>query len=136
MKRTRRRPPYKPDGRANFPARGRSGVYLIHDDDGRIVYVGFGRKDVYKALYRHFQQWNDSSGRTRTTFDRDASTVRVVYTANARQAERLERALILKHRPEGNPDKMEQHELTDALDALADAAMRSPFAKREEDAPF
>ena len=136
MNRTRRRPPYKPDGRTNFPARGRSGVYLIHDDDGRIVYVGFGRKDVYKALYRHFQQWNDGTGRERTTFDRDAHTVRMVYTPNWKQAERLERALILRHRPEGNPDKMEQHEFTDSLRALADAAMSSPFARTDEDAPF
>lgn len=136
MKRTRRRPPYKPDGRTNFPLRGRSGVYLIHDDDGRIVYVGYGRRDVYKALYRHFQEWNDSSGRTRTTFDRDTHTVRVVYTRDARQAERLERALILRHRPEGNPDKMEAHELTDALDALADAAMTAGFMRYDDPAPF
>lgn len=134
MNRTRRRPPYKPDGRTNFPRRNVPGVYLIHDSKGELVYVGYGAKDAYKPLYRHFQQWNDRT-RQRTTFSKRTHTVRVIYTVTAKQAARLERALILKHQPKGNPDKLQQHEFTEALADLAARAEGSPFAPVEF-APF
>lgn len=103
-------------------------VYLIFDDENppRIAYVGHGKKDAYKSLYRHFQTWNDRT-RDRSTFDRDTHTVRVIYTRTAAQAERLERALILKHQPYGNPDKLKGYKLTPALEAIADAAEVAPF---------
>lgn len=134
MKRTRRRPPYKPDGRTNFPVRDVPGVYIIFDKNERITYVGYGSKEVYKPLYRHFQVWNDRT-RERTTFPR-SYTVRVIYTRTAAQAARLERALIVKHRPPGNPNKLEQYELTTAMEQLAESGENAPFLPSGEDAPF
>ena len=133
MKRTRRRHPYKPDGRTNFPVRNVPGVYLIFDERERIAYVGYG-KEVYKPLYRHFQVWNDHT-RPRHVFPR-SWTVRVIYTRTKAQAERLERALILKHRPRRNLNKLEGYELTDTLRELATKAENSPWAASNDPAPF
>ena len=58
MKKSKWRPPYTKDGKTNFPLRKKSGVYLIKKKDlGSIVYVGFSGSDLYKTMYRHFQQW-------------------------------------------------------------------------------
>lgn len=134
MKRTRRRRPYTREGRTSFPARNQPGAYLIHDQRGHIVYVGMGAEDVYKALYRHFQTWNDKT-RERVTFPR-SFTVRVVYTKTPAWARKLERALILKHRPSGNPNKLEQYELTDALARVAERADNADWMPSTEAAPF
>lgn len=64
MKRTRLKPPYNDEGRTNFPARHVPGCYLIYRDgawDRQLRYVGMSASDVYKALYRHFQVWNDKA---------------------------------------------------------------------------
>lgn len=135
MKRTRRRRPYSDGGRTSFPLRRVPGVYLIYDDQGGLVYVGYGAKEAYKPLYRHFQVWNDKT-RVRTTFDRDTHTVRIIYTRTAAQAARLERALIIKHRPPGNPNKLEQYELGEDLKRIAEAGESAPFMPRAEEAPF
>lgn len=108
---------------------------MIHARDGSVAYIGYGAKDCYKPLYRHFQQWNDRT-RERTTFSRRTHTVRVIYTRTPAQAAKLERALIIKHRPPGNPNKLEQYELTDALKRLAESGENAPFMRREEEAPF
>lgn len=137
--RTRLRPPYKPNGSTSFPARKRSGVYLIHEPGflsegvaSQPVYIGMGGKDVYKALYRHFQTWNDKT-RERVTYGKFAGySVRMIYTATVEQAARLERALILKYQPRDNPDKLQNHTLTAEMKNTATAALRSPI----EDAPF
>lgn len=136
MKRTRLVPPYGASGRTTFPARERTGVYLVFRG-GALHYVGFSGSDVYKALYRHFEQWNDASReRKRATFPRGGTTrVRVVYTDSAEQAARLETALIVRYRPPGNVDKLQAYE-TDAADRrLMEAAARSPFVDLG-DAPF
>lgn len=132
MKRTRRRPPYKPDGRTNFPVKA-PGVYMIHDGP-EPVYIGFG-KNVYRALYRHFQRWDDPK-QVRVTYPKHGHTVRVVYTTDARKAERLERALILKYKPRDNPNKLSNYTLTDTLKNLANAAENAPFTPTGEPAPF
>lgn len=136
MQRTRLVPPYDPNGRTTFPARERSGVYLIFRR-GLLYYVGFSGSDVYKALYRHFEVWNDASrDRARATFPRGGSTrVRVVYTDTSEQAARLETALIVRYRPPGNVDKLQAYE-TDAADRrIMERAARSPFVDLGE-APF
>lgn len=150
MKRTKRQRPYNEDGSTAFPARNVPGVYLIYRDGKKtpfgttapeLRYVGYGGKDVYKALYRHFQQWNDKQSEAgergpRTVYRlRSGYTVRVIYTNTARQARELEKALILKHKPKDNPDKLELYELTEAGEALASEAQSAPFVENLE-APF
>lgn len=135
MKRTRYSPPYR-NGRTQFPDRKQPGVYLIRIA-GELRYVGHSKTDVYKALYRHFQAWNDSSRQQpRVTYtQRQKPSVRVIYTGTAKRAADLERALILKHQPRDNPDKFAAWELDDndrALMTAADSAAWAPLV----DVPF
>jgi hypothetical protein len=146
MKRTRLLKPYKEDGSTTFPARNLPGVYIIYKaggllSDPALKYVGFSARDVYKALYRHFQVWNDKQvnrgerGERVTYSPPGAYRVRVIYTRTAAQARELEKALILKHQPPDNPDKLEGYLLTPAGTTMARQAKDAPFTDNME-APF
>lgn len=58
------------DGKPTFKRRGQSGVYLIYAPDGVLKYVGMSASDIYKACYRHFQEWTDRKIQ-RFTYPRD-----------------------------------------------------------------
>lgn len=147
-RRTRLRPPYNPDGSTAFPARGVPGCYLIYKEHDDVVgvshelrYVGYSASDVYKALYRHFQTWNDKqvdrgerSERTVYSVRKDIR-VRVIYCRTAAQARELEKALILRYRPTDNPDKLALLELTEDGRAMASEAMKADIIT-SDDVPF
>ena len=145
MKRTSLLPPYKADGSTTFPTRRKRGCYLIYRErllgEPKLRYVGYSGVDVYKALYRHFQEWNDKRAdrgerSERITYAPAGSyRVRVVYTRTKAEAVELEQALILKHQPPDNPDKLELYELTKAGRALAQQAEQAPLVYNVE-APF
>src|SRR3989338_8447955 len=104
-------PPYKANGKTNFPeAKARTGVYLIKKND-KLIYIGYSESDLYKTLYRHFQTWNDTNQPERISYKtallRHKFTVRVVFTTKKRAAA-LEKALILKHQPADNKQKYNQ----------------------------
>lgn len=107
IKKFRRQKPYTSDGKTNFRyTNGKSGVYLIYKGD-KIVYVGFSGYNVYKTMYRHFQSWSDAS-QVRVSYNakRKNSPYKVrVVLASPKRAERLEKMLILKHKPKDNPMK-------------------------------
>lgn len=105
------RPPYRSGGRTSYPeTKDRSGVYLIKED-GRLVYVGYSGSNLYRTMYRHFERWRHRSQEVVTYHNRrNAYTVRVVLCTPA-QAARLERALIIRHRPRDNENKYEQYQL-------------------------
>ncbi len=136
MRRTKYLPPYTDSGRTTFPARARPGVYVIKKD-GRLRSIGFSRSDVYKALYRHFQSWNDRSRPDpRVVYmQRAGITVRVIYTDTPAQAGRLERALIVRFQPPDNPTQYLDLQTTAADDALMDRAALADWAP-VEDVPF
>jgi hypothetical protein len=90
-----------------FPARAKAGVYLIKEGKD-IVYIGHSRTDVYKTMYRHFQEWTHREQEV-TTYagqDLDKYTVRVIY-CTAKQAEAAEKYLIKRHKPRDNKYKYE-----------------------------
>lgn len=147
-KRTKLLPPYAADGSTNFPARNRPGVYLIYREVERLMstdtelrYVGYSASDVYKALYRYFQTWNDRQAKLgqrneRVTFQVKGNIrVRVIYCASGADAAELERALIIKHQPPNNPDKLTFYELTDEGKALTKVPSDADFVTDME-APF
>lgn len=91
--------------RASAP---RPGVYIIKLN-GVIKYIGYSATNVYKTITRHFQSWKDPR-QVRITYPRASYvTARVIYTNTGSQAAALEKALILKHRPEDNPNKYENY---------------------------
>ena len=99
--RHKKAPPYK------FHQRGRdstqfnlkfvSGVYLIYEK-GKVVYIGASDFNLYKSLYRHFEQWNDNRGWKHLTFDKDKVLVEVIY-CNPENSRLLADELILKYKP-------------------------------------
>lgn len=148
-RRTKLLPPYKADGKSTmFPARNVPGVYLIYREDRgftrtthELLYVGYSASDVYKAMYRHFQAWNDRQAalgqrEERVTFTvKPSIKVRVVYCRTGRQAAELEQALIIKHRPRHNPDKLAFYELTAHGQELVSVPGNAEFIT-DETAPF
>lgn len=102
--------PYTSDGKTTFnDAVGKSGVYIIKEH-GTIVYVGYSGKNLYRTLYRHFQQWNHKYQQV-TTYagnNRNNYTVRIIYTT-PHQAERLEAYLVNKYQPRDNDIKLKKY---------------------------
>jgi predicted methyltransferase len=90
----------------------KSGVYLIKEN-GIIVYIGYSKTNLYRTLYRHFQQWNHKYQEVITyvnKLNRNRYTVRVVLCSPTR-AEKLEAALIQKYNPRDNYMKLKKYEI-------------------------
>lgn len=88
-----------------FGLRNKAGVYMIYKD-GILMYVGMSSNNLYRTMYHHFHQWH--SKQVRVTYNPDEVKVRVIYCTPL-QADRLEKALIIKYKPIGNPNKYEQY---------------------------
>lgn len=120
-----------------FNIRFKAGVYMIFKRS-KIVYIGFSGSDVYKALYRHFESWNDKT-QIRITYDPNKVKVRLIYCRTYIQADRLEKALILKYKPKDNPNKYIQFEADDKekeiLTEFIDTDTQ-PVAEFNQDLPF
>lgn len=66
-----------------FITKAECGVYIIRSKRSRkILYVGHSGKQLYKTLYRHFQDWSSSS-QYRTTYKRPAEYEIMVITTRA-----------------------------------------------------
>ncbi len=104
-------PPYDKNGKCTFKkSLNRSGVYLIKED-GKLVYVGYSGKNLYKTLYRHFESWRHPYQEVTTyatELKRRKYTVRIVY-CTAQQAAALEKKLILKYNPRDNAIKYKNY---------------------------
>lgn len=84
------------------------GVYIIKEND-IVVYIGMSKSDVWRSLYRHFQEWNDWR-RERITYkhlmQQHKYEVSVIRTTPF-DASQLETVLIQKYRPRDNTAKLE-----------------------------
>lgn len=114
MKKTKFQPVYKEPNKTNISKFiGKSGVYLIKKTGEReILYIGFSASDIYKAITRHFQSWEDKN-QVRVTYPQNGKYSIRIVTTTAAKASILERALILKHKPKDNPNKYESYIETD-----------------------
>ncbi len=111
MKKYRRVSVYNKPGQTNIAdTRKKAGVYLIYKNRD-LVYIGASKTNLYKALLRHFQKWNDPT-QVRTLYpQRPEYKVSIVQTTPT-QAMRLEKALIKRMKPKDNPQKYQQFTLT------------------------
>jgi excinuclease UvrABC nuclease subunit len=138
MKRFKGKPPYNADGKTNFRyTSGKPGVYVILRE-GEIVYIGHSKSDVYKTLYRHFQSWNDPT-QVRVTFNKQLKRRKFicrVVLCTPMQAERLERALILKHKPKYNTFKYTLFDETAAEKRAVSKVVAEFIGTRVEEVPF
>lgn len=110
MKKSRFLAPYTKDGKTRFPARFKSGVYLIKSKSGEMLYIGSSGVDVYKTCYRHLQKWSSFQKVVTYVNDLENILLRVVY-CTAKQALELEKKLIWKHSPKDNIYQYEEEEL-------------------------
>ncbi|MCW5801768.1 MAG: M23 family metallopeptidase [Deltaproteobacteria bacterium] len=119
---------YRPIGETGEPyptwirsLRGQSGVYVIREIGGPIVYVGSSVARLYDTLTRHFQTWRRYKGFWRgqfaegadpgLTYDRGAVEV-AVKTTTPDEAHDEERRMIRRLKPRDN--QLGQSELEDA----------------------
>lgn len=116
---------------------GRPGCYLVKNKDGKVVYVGMSASNVYKALYRHFQAWDDPT-QVRITFAKAGGYKVKIYLTTEKQAPALEKALMAKHKPTRNPQTPPEGYQLSSYERLAMAtATQTPVSPAEEfDMPF
>lgn len=110
MYKTKVLPPYQDNGHTTFNKRATSGVYLIYKKN-LLRYVGYSATNLYRTLYRHFQNWESSYFGQRRVIYKNLKDIKVlcVYTDNALQAENLEKAIIIKKNPSDNPHKYKKY---------------------------
>lgn len=133
MIKTRLYSAYTKTGKTTFPARKKTGVYIFYKSN-QPVYVGKSENDVYKALYRHLQKWNDQE-QTRIVYNSDEIKIRVVY-CTALQARKLESALIKKYNPVDNLNQAEPESFTEKTLQQIQEDFFGSYAESIDDLPF
>ena len=94
---------------------GKTGIYIIRENN-QIVYIGYSAKNLYRTLYRHFQGWNHPFQQVVTynnSLNSNKYTVSVTLCP-PKMAERLERILVIKHKPRDNENKYAAYTMTAA----------------------
>lgn len=77
-----------------------TGIYLIKDlKTNKILYVGYSGSNLYKTMYRHFQNWS-SSKQYRAVFKKSGVKIRIIFTS-PKKAQSLEKYLIRKYKEKG-----------------------------------
>gem|GEM_PF-4651173 len=79
-------------------------MYFIRKkSNNEIVYIGFSRSNLYKALYRHFQWYNDSGTRDgrqrRIYYDNPTKYEVMIGVCAQKNAASLEKHYIFEYRP-------------------------------------
>lgn len=86
--------------KTNFPSiRNKYGVYFIRNVFGDIVYVGFSQSNLYKALYRHFQTYNDQHAQRRIYYSDRSFYEVMIGLCEKRYAGMLEKYYINELQP-------------------------------------
>ena len=85
----------------------KSGIYYIKEN-GKLIYIGYSKTNLYKTILRHFQEWNDAyqSGRIsyKDKLNTHQYTVKIEFMP-PKQAELVECQLIVRHKPRDNKRK-------------------------------
>jgi len=85
----------------------KSGIYFIRCIKTKnILYIGLSLSNAYKALYRHFESWNDYKHQRITYDDRNKVEIRVIL-CDKYVADRYEKLLIRKFQPSDNLERYE-----------------------------
>jgi hypothetical protein len=137
MKQTKFFKPYAKPHKTNLKfTDGKAGVYIIkRPGTTKPLYVGMSQTNLYKTITRHFQSWPDNS-QVRVTYSQRSNVVMRVIITTPKQAERLEKHLILKYKPTDNPGKVAQYQL-DAFDrGVVDAFINVETSLVPEDFEF
>ena len=83
-----------------FITKAQCGVYIIRSKRSKkILYVGYSGSQLYKTLYRHFQDWRKSSQYRAEYRNPDQYEVMVILTRSCINAGNLEQFYINKLEP-------------------------------------
>ena len=116
-------------------AKGKKGIYMIYKN-GTLRYIGYSETDLEKTCLRHFQSWADDR-QVRVTYKRQDCKVRLCIINSARSAALLEEALIFKHKPIDNPNKLRQLELSKQhFEVVTQFVNENQYWKEGEPLPF
>ena len=111
--------------------KGKSGVYIIRKARGsKYIYIGQSSSNLYKTITRHFQSWDDPRQVRTSYLDSGGQYLFKSVLLSPARALKLEKALIIKHRPLDNPNKLDFYELNDLTSK--EKSLLSEF----EDLPF
>lgn len=139
MKPSKLQHPYQANGRTNFRyTEGRSGVYIIQRK-GKTVYIGYSASNLYKTMYRHFQYWKHPKQTVISYYGQDLSLFKVrVILCPPGKAAKLEKALIVKHKPKDNPNKLRGYTLDYREETIYNEYQFAPVytVNELEQAPF
>lgn len=137
--------PYTKKGNNLRPSLGlpskkfQSGVYLIKNiHSGKIIYVGRSLTNLYKTIYRHFQQWNDyryGQRIDRIVYDKTGYQIRIIFVSPS-QVPRLEAYLINKYLPRDNGITYKDAALDKQIDNTKDLYNGIVMVNPGEDSPF
>ncbi|MBN2664800.1 MAG: GIY-YIG nuclease family protein [Bacteroidales bacterium] len=106
--------PYNKEGKTNLIklTRHQYGVYLIKSKrTNEIVYIGHSSSNLYKALYRHFQYYNDENSQNRTYYGNKQGYEVAVILTSKKQAPKVEISLIKEYKPRDAFLKYENYEI-------------------------
>ena len=91
-------------------AKKRAGVYAIQEN-GRIVYIGSSKTQLYKTITRHFHYWKHES--RQVTYDATTARYKVaIFYIRPEAASFLECEYITEAEPRDNQNKCLSHWLT------------------------
>jgi excinuclease UvrABC nuclease subunit len=111
----------------------KSGVYFIKDNTNTTIYIGHSSTNLYKTIYRHFQEWNDKR-QERKVYNKFNYTIRIITTTPT-QAPRLETYLIKKLKPRDN--EIKYNNLIEFKEVkIKDIEPLKPIDIFDEEAPF
>ena len=101
--------PYNKAGKTNFPAQYAfsSGVYFIRKKgQKKPQYIGSSNGSLKKTIYRHFQTWTSKGEQRfeRTVYPKYGYEIKILICPFS-QAANIEKKLIVKLQPSGNPIK-------------------------------
>ncbi len=140
--------PYNARNKTNFSkiTSEKFGVYFIREKQSKeVVYIGYSKNNLYKALYRHYQYYKDSGYQIRNNYERDETEVMIATTSKA-NAYRLERHFILEYNPRDTTHRYKDYQNEEKTQTIPDIetiddweeSERDPMPKEiaEEDLPF
>ena len=84
------------------------GIYIIYDLYQNVKYIGMSGNNLYRTMYRHFQDWK-SSNQIRVTYNPNRVKVAVTYSTDINKIYDLEKALIIKYRDKFKLDNPNQY---------------------------
>ena len=115
--------PYDENNKTNLPkiTKKKYGVYFFRSRKTKeVIYIGHSSSNLYKALYRHFQIYNDSDKQIRNYYAARSNYEVMVAISSKQNAYKLERHFILEYNPRDTTHKYEKYHEESKIQEIPD----------------